>query len=411
MDYSRTVSTVSNLGNFPICYRRQIEEAGDSARVLDGQLTNESFTSGTTGPAFAYAIGQREQSALRSYYEASFRLQDLPVRRRAIRFLDQAITFDRRIPTPIHFHDLSIHRKGSFTHAINRILSKDFAENGVEANCSILSASERVLRAFTDAARQMCPAEFSSPVTHLFTFGSLLTAEARTEYEDFWSATIIDRYGLAETVGAATEDELGWYLFDPILIPEVVGVSSRTPIKEGVGILVLTTLFPFQETQPFVRYWTDDVVEVTHCRGSIPGRFAVRPLGRRPLGISLPRSDTWLLTPDVVFRALESRTDIDRAPLFVDCDQVLDHRRAGLPKRRLSTSIAGGKTVVTLHVGIRAPATECQNVLDEIKADVLDRSESLRTACHLGFCELRVAHADDPEDPAGHNTIIPTAVV
>jgi hypothetical protein len=156
---------------------------------------------------------------------------------------------------------------------------------------------------------------------------------------------------LAEVVGGATESpDCGWYFFDPCLVPEVVGWRSHLPIEEGVGIVVLTALHPFQTAQPLIRYWTDDVAEVTHTRSSIPGRLAIRPLGRADLGLPDPYSDRWIVLPGPAYALLDGLAEIGRLPWFRDSPNVDPSWRLGYPQYRLSAEHSSGRTRVTLSI-------------------------------------------------------------
>src|SRR5262249_52436588 len=136
---------------------------------------------------------------------------------------------------------------------------------------------------------------FSSNLEIIISCASYLTPQWRASHERTWKCAVIDRFGLSEIFGGATQNlACGWWHFDPVVIPEVIGHRSGTVIKEGRGLLILTGLFPFQEAQPMVRYSTGDLVDVTHTRSSRPGQLAIRPLGRAHCGVPFPEGDDWL---------------------------------------------------------------------------------------------------------------------
>lgn len=390
--YRRNAPTT--LDGLPITYRRDLELAGETAQVRDGQICREKFTTGTTGNPFPYAIGQREQGVLTEFYDAYYAQEKGRTMRRAVRFHDTHVTFERSIPVPIRFHELSVYGVGSFEYARTHVLDQRHNEDGIDAECSLLVAGERILRAFTDSTCLEHPDGFASPLSSILTYSTYLTPRARHNYERYWGATVIDRYGLAESVGGATEDPNGWYLFDPVVIPEVVGARTHQPVQEGVGVLVLTPLYPFQEAQPLVRYWTDDVVEVSHQQSTIPGRLSIRPLGRASSGILAPHGDQWHLTPQTIFEVLDERSDVMRAPLFGDSPQVIDPHAAGLPISRLNVDYEGGRSIATLHVAVAHSGFRQESLLDDIGASILAHSKELATACHAGECEFRVVSLD-----------------
>jgi phenylacetate-coenzyme A ligase PaaK-like adenylate-forming protein len=122
------------------------------------------------------------------------------------------------------------------------------------------------LRAFTLDTRDRHPEGLPTRLSAVVSYSQYLTRHWRAILTETWGCPIIDRYRLAELFGGATQClECGWWHFNPFLIPEVA-TESVAPMEEGVGLLLLTTLYPFQEAQPMVRYATGDLVEATHGR-------------------------------------------------------------------------------------------------------------------------------------------------
>jgi len=349
--------TIADFETLPIIDKAELMSAGSAAQIRDTGRFGEKFTSGTSGKPFVNIVGERELQALAALH----RKMHVRYRRRAaprgICFKDTHVAFARSIPSPIRFHNLSIYGKGTFDFALDMI-ENSVEERGVEPDCSILVAGDRILRAFTAFAQQRRGGKVRSNLRHVITYSNYLTRRSRDWYAEVWGVQVTDRYGLSEVVGGATQEAAdGWYHFDPVVIPEVVGNRSRSPMREGIGILVLTTLFPFQECQPLVRYWTGDVVEVTHSRSLRPGQLAIRPLGRIQDGVPAPEGDDWLITPDKIFAALDDCDVIERDPLFRDSPNVGDPHWCGLPRFRVdvSRSAPTGPTIVNLSFSVHDP--------------------------------------------------------
>jgi hypothetical protein len=88
-----------------------------------------------------------------------------------------------------------------------------------------------------------------------------------------WKASIVDRYCMIEThSGAQYCAYCNWYHFDFTVIPEIVSPMTLSPVKEGTGVLLLTGLYPFNQAQPMIRYWTGDFFEIkaTACKINEP---------------------------------------------------------------------------------------------------------------------------------------------
>ncbi|MGJ4927682.1 hypothetical protein ACQR1I_20735 [Bradyrhizobium sp. HKCCYLS2038] len=325
---------LSLIHTLPLSFRQDIIREGPRAQVREA-IWDVKFTGGSSGAPFPHIISLQEQDFLHRFFTT---VHELPGRRyrRGILFQNTHVTYERAIATPIRFHRLNINATGSFRYLIDTLLAERFEEEQVEPYCTILCGGQRALWALTEAARQWRKPGFDNPLRDIFTYGAYLRPNLKDSFASFWSATVTDRYGLSEIIGGATEDaNTGWYYFDPVSIPEVLSVKTRQPLREGIGVVVLTALAPFQTAQPLIRYWTDDLAIVTHKSESFPGRLAIRPLGRLAESIPDPDSDGWLLTPDVLFSALDERRDIGRKSLFQDTTQVLDHHKIGYPLYKL----------------------------------------------------------------------------
>jgi phenylacetate-coenzyme A ligase PaaK-like adenylate-forming protein len=378
------------LSDLPIVHKSDLVAADSRAQVRDGQITKEKVTGGTSGTPFVHIVGQREQQALKDLYSQIHARHRSRLAPRGIRFHDTHVAFERPIPTPIRFHDLSIYGASTFAYA-RRVLSERHCEDAVEPECTILAAGDRILRALTDDTKRVHCGRFPNSLKYIFTYSNYLTAVARRDYENTWGLRVTDRYGLSEVAGGATEHpSCGWYHFDEIVIPEVLGHRSLQSIREGIGMLVLTPLFPFQECQPLVRYWTDDVVEVTYTRSSVPGRMAIRPLGRALGGVPALDGDGWLMTPNVLFEILEDRTDIFRTPLFRDSPQVADPFRCGLPLYRLKTSTKSSVARVCLELALDGSPQRRRAILNDLSSLILDRAPTLAKACAAKEIEFDV---------------------
>lgn len=346
------------LSDLPFAHRQEIVESGPDAQVQTGEILEERFTGGTTGAPFPVVIGRNEQAVLKIFYEEVFASNNPPKLKRAARFQNIHVTFDRFIPVPIRFHTLSYESNGTFEYFLRRVLDVH-AEEGVEDICTILCGVQPALRAVTDYVAAKTDPDFENPIEIIYTYGHYLAPTTRKALEQFWGATVVDRYGMSEAIGGATESASGWYYFDPVSIPEVVDPITLKPIAEGVGALVVTTLYPFQQSQPLVRYWTGDLVRVTHGDVVYPGRLAIRPLGRLDQGIVSPATGQYLLTPDQIFDVLEEQPAISRKAAFLDTRQVLNPELVGYPIFRIRPAPGvGGTAAVEIALSDSASRAE-----------------------------------------------------
>lgn len=93
--------------------------------------------------------------------------------------------------------------------------------------------------------------------------GGFMTNRIRTLIREFWQVPAMTSYSLTEFNGYAPGCALrpNRFHFDESLYAEVVDPVTHEPVAEGEeGLLLVTTLYPFQQAQPFLRYDTGDLV-------------------------------------------------------------------------------------------------------------------------------------------------------
>jgi hypothetical protein len=156
---------------------------------------------------------------------------------------------------------------------------------------------------------------------------------------------------------------------------------------------VLTSLYPFQEAQPMVRYWTGDLVHVTRSRSCRPGTTAIRPLGRSRYGVPAPHGDDWWVAPATVLEAVEDVEPIDRIPRFRDADEVLDPYVIGHPMYRLRHEARDRQTIVTLELVLRDGVRDAQEqaIEEQLRAQLLSTNTAFAGAIRDGAADLVVA--------------------
>jgi phenylacetate-coenzyme A ligase PaaK-like adenylate-forming protein len=262
----------------------------------------------------------------------------------------------------------------------------------VEGECKYLVGLERALRAF---AYYLIDENFDarqSKIRYVVPYGNYVTPYARRLFESAFGGAVYDRYGMSEIFGGAAQFEPGeYYLFDPSIIPEVVGSDSKLPIENGVGSLILTALYPFQQSQPLIRYDTGDLVEVcTLERGGV-SEAAIRPLGRARYGVPGQRRDEWLLVPAEVYSILDETPEMERSPLFRDAEQVSDKRRIGHLRYNVQYSDCADKRRIVLRVELKAAVRDSSDgIVEGLRARVLQNSPNLQLAIARGEATFEV---------------------
>lgn len=190
-------------------------------------------------------------------------------------------------------------------------------------------------------------------VRGISTTGFRLSPHWRARVREAWGAPVFDNFSLSEIPSPALEcPRCGFnHWLPPPVWPEVVDPVTRAPVRRGVGVLVLTTLWPFVQAMPLLRYWTGDLVEVGPACPET-GERGVRFRGRE--GQSVLGPDGVLVAAQDVVDALEAEPLVARHPHPVeqlgltratDCGAV-KFELSGPPGRR-------GAGDVTLRVELK----------------------------------------------------------
>lgn len=119
------------------------------------------------------------------------------------------------------------------------------------------------------------------PIAGIYVTGQYVSERWRTLLETTWDSKVVPRFSLTEGFGGALYcDQCGGYHFDQFCIAEALDPSCGEPIDVGIGILHLTSLFPFVQLMPFIRYQTGDIVEIFESECSEHVGRSFRFLGR-----------------------------------------------------------------------------------------------------------------------------------
>ena len=383
------------LGTLPTVQKEMIRRAGRRAQVRDGRICDELFTSGTTGRPLITVRSHDEQSYIYDFFNAQLNEGPSPGRiRRGLQIRNPYHGHQVRIPTMTHFHGIGIYDSGSFEHGRSILLKGGGRDSGVDDECTLIVSLERSLRAFTQYLAEARSDAADMDVEVVVSYSQYLTRTWRSRFEATFGAPVVDRYSLAEIFGGASSClSCDWWHFDPFLVPQVVGARSCKPVREGLGLLLLTALFPFQQSQPMVRYHTGDLVKVTQTLSCRPDELAVRPLGRAAFGVQAGDGDDWLVYPVDALEVLDPREDVARMPRFVDSPQVRDPYAIGHPRYRMTSSIRNGVTEVNLVVqsARRLRGLKREEFAQSIAINLLQEAPGLSRAVEDGSARLRVS--------------------
>ncbi len=302
-----------------------------------------------------------------------------------------------RIPIPGRVYTLltGVSEKVELEQTIHLLL-KEFQIPRVGKRVSQIHATLVDLKLITFALLEKNISPDSLFVRTLITTGEYVSPVWKSYLEDVWRAQLMERYSLSEIFGGAILcSRCGLYHVDALVVPEVVDPFTRTPIKSGVGVLVLTELYPFVQYQPLIRYWTGDLVEAVESECD-PGAISFRFLGRAEFSIMSPEGHTpeVLITPVSLQDVLEDIPEVAKQPLFSHIPALSDYELGEPLSDAKLESGEDGRAEVRLRVGCqfnplfyRERARYVENTVAE---RLLSENPNLKRAAENGTCKLVV---------------------
>lgn len=312
------VRCVADLSCLPVLERHHIiENAADL--LCDASLpVCVQNTSGTTGTLMQMYRGRSEVAFIWDFFSRQIQMRDP-------RPLYLALTSAYHgAPTPLPSAAFVLNA-GVYDRTQARqarsVLEARYALPGVDANVSVIVGADILVKALTAFLLADGFDLRSAGIRALLITGGHISAARKRLLADLWGAVVQDRYSLSEVFGGAAECGIGGpWVFDPHVIPEVVHPRTLQPVQEGVGLLVLTGLYPFMQQMPLVRYHTGDLVEIADSTATGAADLLVRFVGRQRRSIVDDSGDAVvpLLLANPLHDALEDVPDIAATGRFAD---------------------------------------------------------------------------------------------
>ncbi len=342
-------ASVSSWHLLPEMSRDQLESCMSDIVLDAGTRREYVHTGGSSGRPLVFPKTLAEEAFIHEFFSQAGRDREGDLVR-GIRFTTPYHGHETPLPVPAWFHKISPFDYGGFAFA-RKLIAAPWDAPGVAGECTFIAGAERFVRAFTLDCEAAGLDGASTPITFLLPNGQYISAVWRRRYTEYWGAAVVDRFALSEAFGGATEDpETGWYLFDPCCFPEVVALDTRRRISEGIGELLLTPLFPFQQGLPLIRYATGDLVAVTGRHPRSAGHPAIRPLGRLRHAI-LPDQQGMPLVPAAIgAEVIDEMPDVCRAPLYRDARHLVARQGLGHAIYHMGRAPDDEGTVIRFHI-------------------------------------------------------------
>lgn len=327
---------LESLPALPLLTKSDLNDRLWDLNTFDAYPDHLMYTSGTTGKPLEVPVLREEVEAYEELILSSYRriygADSDPLTLTIIRIGHGTHIFSGRIPSlPCHIqYGLS---------QFDDMIGREHRVNGRWLRPSVIDTNVLCLRQITRELLSLGRNPKELGVELLVVSGWYMPPSERIFFETAWGAPILERYGVTEVHGdgkrrPGSED----YIFDVTVIPEVVDPHSLLPIEEGVGLMVLTGLYPFNQAVPKIRYLVGDLVQVRRT-DYLGGELGIRFLARQGDCITAPA------TSGVPFRLFS--TDVaDALEIFPD---VARKSNTGFLKfRMLETEPHEGRIIVEL---------------------------------------------------------------
>jgi phenylacetate-coenzyme A ligase PaaK-like adenylate-forming protein len=321
------IRTVGDLHRLPVLTKEAVREAG-TALLCSGTCAYLQNTSGSTGEPLLLFRSSEEARFIREFFTAVQSADPVPERKPLV--LSLVIPHHGTatlVPANVFVLHAAVTDDELLEHALVLLRSR-FELSGVQERPSVLAGSHSQLLALTAYVLENGFGPESFAIRHVSCTGQYLTRRWREVLAKAWGARVVDRYTLSEIFGGATSCPLcGGYHFDPHVVPEVVDRETGEAREAGPGDLLLTSLYPFVQLQPLIRYATGDIFEIVRSDCPAP---SYRFLGRAGHCLFHPGHPGRLLLAGVdVAEALDPFPEVARTDAFEDTRVIRDRSAAG----------------------------------------------------------------------------------
>jgi len=387
------INQASDLSILPIIDKRLMLKTVEAYREQNTPTSLIQHTTGTSGHKLIIHRGTAEIDFIKQFFTHVYT--------DGVLAQPLCITFNVDVhgePTPIPYPGSVLQFDifdAEWRLKAKRLASEPWTFTRDKQSPAVLTGLEPQLRVFTTILLESDYNFAQSSIRSIYSTGDLITSRLRRWYESIWGVPLFDRYSMSEIFGGASQCNYCrfWHL-DPYVIGEVVDIGTRTNISEGLGVLVLTSLFPFVQKQPFIRYWTGDVVEVhTNCPVDSLGFVFKGRLARCVIQKQHSASVPLVLAADV-YDILDEFPDIARTRMFESVGGLSDHSSLGHLKLELSLDESMDVSQCVLRIEMRYPSymfpERAKSVIREIRNLILERHLNLATQVESGMMVFRV---------------------
>jgi phenylacetate-coenzyme A ligase PaaK-like adenylate-forming protein len=282
--------------------------------------------------------------------------------------------------------------------ALISLLKKTFSIPGFSQRVRWLSGSLTGIKPLTllcmERGIEGAQFEFDLICVH----GWHVTRRWQTLLEEFWNVQLGESYGLSEVPGlyAVRCGACGHFHFSPLCINEVLDLDNNENVAVGIGRIVSTSFYPLNQSQPLLRYDTEDVIEILPERCALTDRFGFEYLGRVRdiVRRTCAGSSQILCHPIMLSEILGDLPDVAVQPHFRVAALGLS-TTFGWQKYSLSTETKEDQQEIGLAIELvwsaRSFPDAAKHLSAKIEERLLERSPALRCAISEGDVVLKIS--------------------
>ena len=343
------VCDVSDLSILPVITKDRLRSFEYEFASSCASVAYVQNTSGSTGePLFIYRSAEEANFIWKFFAEC---ISDKVPEVKPLQLNFAIPQHGNPTPVPGHVFVLSSSTTDEklIEHAL-MLLRKKFSIPGFSERVSVLAGSHLPVLLLTNyiLEHQFDRSEFA--VKLIAMTGRYLTKRWRDTLKRVWDAVVIDRYSLSEVFGAASScPACEAYHFDLHVVPELIDINTKQPLSEGFGVLLLTSLHPFVQTQPVIRYWTGDLFELKLDICHSPSYFL---RGRLVHALFNPKTNKMLLSGSDLIEATDDIPSVNRTAHFRDVTTLKYTKAVGMPYIRGRVKETENNLMVDLDVEV-----------------------------------------------------------
>lgn len=302
-----------DLTCWPIIKRQEVMDYFDDFLANDVRHQSVCHTSGSTGPSLSIYKSSEELDFLWAYHNRLLQptLRGLSSQALILSFPNLYHGSPVRMPSPGKVFVSGVTDDTLIHDALN-ILRKSYKFPGYDSRVSIISGLVLYVRFFTNFLLEQGIDPRGLGVRTLIIVGEYLSRLVRRVLSESWGALVLERFSLTESAAGANRCvKCGHFHFDPHVVVEVVDVDTGEPLKEGVGSLLLTQLYPFVQMQPLIRYDTGDLVRKVPSDCSVMTTFDFLGKKGNCIGWKVGERTQWLCFSVDLYEIVNEIADIN----------------------------------------------------------------------------------------------------